>query len=87
MNTINRTFKFRGIPSGDIAGDQKYFCFAMPLADAMRNGFYDLAHNCFFSDLVSVSPDRMVTELDAGQMYEFEITIKATPIKEPQEDR
>jgi hypothetical protein len=50
----------------------------MSLADALRNGFYDLSHNHFFPDLVSVYPDRLVAELDAGQLYEFEITIKAT---------
>jgi len=72
---MNKTFKFSGIPSGD----QECFCFAMTLADAMRNGFHDLTHNHFFPDLVSVYPDHLLAELDAGQMYEFEITIKATP--------
>ncbi len=72
---MDKTFKFSGIPSGD----QECFCFAVPLADAKRNGFYNLARNHFFLDLVSVYPDRLLTELDAGQMYDFEITIKATP--------
>jgi len=53
----------------------------MSLADALRNGFYDLSHNHFFPDLVSVYPDRLVAELDASQVYEFEITIKATLIE------
>ena len=72
---MNKTFTFIGRPSGD----RESFCFATSLTDALRNGFYDLSHNHFFPDLVSVYPDRMVAELDAGQMYEFEITIKATP--------
>jgi len=72
---MNKTFKFVGLPAGDL----ECFCFAMSLADALRNGFYDLSHNHFFPDLVSVHPEHMMQELDAGQVYEFEITIKATP--------
>lgn len=71
---MEKTYKFVGRPAGDL----ECFCFAMSLADALRNGFYDLSHNHFFPDLVSVYPDRLVAELDAAQLYEFEITIKAT---------
>lgn len=72
---MEKTFKFTGY----ISGDMECFCFAMPLADAERNKLQDLDDNRFHPGLVSVYPDRLVKHLDGKQLYEFEVTIKATP--------